>query len=101
MKVVLSIILIFFCINLKAQNNSLKVFYAEKSELIVIQSKGIITDNLIIRLYDSLGNKLQETTLYQGSTIAYLDTQTLYNGKYFVKITMPKEEIKEEIYINK
>lgn len=66
--------------------NEVKIFYAEKSELIVIQSIGLNKDNLTIQLIDQNGKFIQETTLYQGSTLAYFDTQALYNGDYTVKI---------------
>lgn len=68
------------------QSNSVKIFYAEKSELIVIQSIHLNKDNLTIQLIDQNGKFIQETTLYQGSTLAYFDTQVLYNGDYTVKI---------------
>jgi hypothetical protein len=68
------------------QTNSVKIFFAEKSELIVVQSNGLINENLTIQLIDQNGKFIQETTLYQGSTLAYFDTQTLYNGDYTVKI---------------
>jgi hypothetical protein len=66
--------------------NAVKIFYAEKSELIVIQSIGLNKENLTLQLIDQNGKFIQETILYQGSTLAYFDTQTLYNGDYTVKI---------------
>lgn len=66
--------------------NEVKIFYAENSELIVIQSIHLNKDNLIVQLFDPNGKFVQETTLYQGSTLAYFDTQTLYNGDYTIKI---------------
>jgi hypothetical protein len=68
------------------QSNSVKIFFAEKSELIVVQSNGLINENLTIQLIDEQGKFIQETILYQGSTLAYFDTQALYNGDYTVKI---------------
>lgn len=68
------------------QSNSVKIFFVEKSELIVVQSNGLINENLTIQLIDQNGKFIQETTLYQGSTLAYFDTQALYNGDYTVKI---------------
>ncbi len=66
--------------------NEVKIFYAEKSELIVIQSIGLNKENLTIQLIDQNGKFIQETILYQGSTLAYFDTQAFYNGDYTVKI---------------
>jgi hypothetical protein len=81
--------------------NAAKIFYAEKSELIVIQSIHLNKDNLIIQLIDSSGKFIQETTLYQGSTLAYFDTQTLYNGDYTVKIIGPTGTSIENVTIKK
>lgn len=81
--------------------NAVKIFYAEKSELIVIQSIHLNKDNLIIQLIDSSGKFIQETILYQGSTLAYFDTQTLYNGDYTVKIIGPTGTSIENVTIKK
>ena len=81
--------------------NAVKIFYAEKSELIVIQSIHLNKDNLTIQLIDSSGKFIQETTLYQGSTLAYFDTQTLYNGDYTVKIIGPTGTSIENVTIKK
>jgi len=81
--------------------NTVKIFYAEKSELIVIQSIHLNKENLTIHLIDSNGKLIQETTLYQGSTLAYFDTQTLYNGDYTVKIIGPTGTIVENVTVKK
>lgn len=81
--------------------NAVKIFYAEKSELIVIQSIHLNKDNLTIQLIDQNGKFIQETTLYQGSTLAYFDTQTLYNGDYTVKIIGPTGTSIENVTIKK
>lgn len=81
--------------------NAVKIFYAEKSELIVIQSIHLNKENLTIQLFDEQGKFLQETTLYQGSTLAYFDTQSLYNGDYTVKIIGPKETTIENVTVKK
>jgi hypothetical protein len=81
--------------------NAVKIFYAEKSELIVIQSIHLNKDNLTIQLIDQNGKFIHETTLYQGSTLAYFDTQTLYNGDYTLKIIGPTGTSIENVTIKK
>ncbi len=81
--------------------NAVKIFYAEKSELIVIQSIHLNKENLTIQLIDPNGKFIQETTLYQGSTLAYFDTQTLYNGDYTLKIIGPTGTSIENVTIKK
>jgi hypothetical protein len=81
--------------------NTVKIFYAEKSELIVIQSIHLNKENLTIQLIDQNGKFIQETTLYQGSTLAYFDTQALYNGDYTVKIIGPTGTSIENVTVKK
>jgi hypothetical protein len=81
--------------------NAVKIFYAEKSELIVIQSIHLNKENLTIQLIDSSGKFIQETTLYQGSTLAYFDTQAIYNGDYTVKIIGPTGTTIENVTVKK
>ena len=83
------------------QTNSVKIFFAEKSELIVVQSIGLINENLTIQLIYQNVKFIQETTLFQGSTLAYFDTQTLYNGDYTVKIIGPTETTIENVTVKK
>ena len=88
--------------NSKFENrNSLTIFYADKSELIVIQSNGLINEDIKLQLFDENGNQLNQTVLYQGSTIAYFDAQTLYNGVYTIKITRSSGVTEEKIKIEK
>jgi hypothetical protein len=50
-------------------------------------------------LYDLNGKLIAQTTLYQGSTIAYLDTQSLANGQYLVQISNSKGSIAHKVVI--
>lgn len=71
--------------------NSLKdlnitVFPNPASDLIAIQLNDLTRENINLELYDVTGKLVQKAVIYQGSTIAYFDTRTLYAGQYFVKI---------------
>ncbi len=95
--------------NLKNKINLLKkeeklpftIFFAEKSELIVIQSNGMINEDVKMQLYDESGIFVKETTLYQGSTIAYFDAQALYNAEYTIKIIRSSGSTEQKLMINK
>ena len=95
--------------NVKKQLNQSKkdeklpftIFFAEKSELIIIQSNGMINEDIKLQLYDASGSFLKETTLYQGSTIGYFDAQTLYNGEYTIKIIRSSGTSEQKLMINK
>lgn len=40
-----------------------------------------------MRLYDSAGKLVSSAVVLQGSTLAYIDTRTLYNGSYWVELS--------------
>jgi hypothetical protein len=95
--------------NLKKETNQSKkdeklpftIFFAEKSELIIIQSNGMINEDIKLQLYDASSTLLKETTLYQGSTISYFDAQTLYNGEYTIKIIRSSGTTEQKLLISK
>ena len=66
-------------------NLLMNAFYVPVSDLIAIQANHLIKTNIEIELFDMKGSVVQKTVLYQGSTIAYFDTRTLYSGQYIIK----------------
>jgi hypothetical protein len=62
------------------------VFPNPASELVAIQVRGMQHEDLPVALYDLQGRVLRTALIPQGSTIWYLDTQTLYDGEYLVRI---------------
>lgn len=63
------------------------VYPNPSSEFAVVQAGNLITDNLNVKVYDATGRIVQQSAIYQGSTLAYIDTRTLYNGVYYVEIS--------------
>jgi hypothetical protein len=57
------------------------------TNLIAIQINGLVTNDVVVELFDLTGKKVNSTTINKGQTIAYFDVQTLYDGMYFVKIS--------------
>ncbi len=68
-------------------NLNLTVFPNPASDLIAIQIKDLVKENYEVALYDISGKLVEKTILYQGSTIVYFDTKTVYSGNYFVTLT--------------
>lgn len=64
-----------------------KLFPNPSNEFAVVQAGNLITGNLSVRVFDATGRMVQETQLNQGSTLAYIDTRTLYNGMYYAEIS--------------
>ncbi|MFA6149927.1 MAG: YHYH protein [Chitinophagaceae bacterium] len=78
---------------------SINVFPNPSSDLIAIQFNDIIRENINIELFDINGRLVQQTQLNQGSTIAYFDTRTLYNGNYIIRFRKGDESISRQVSI--
>jgi hypothetical protein len=77
------------------------IFPDPASDLVAIQWNSLNKEDVNIELYDITGRFIQKTILYQGSTIAYFDTRTLYNGDYIIKIFNGNNIISKKITIIK
>jgi YHYH protein/Secretion system C-terminal sorting domain len=77
------------------------VFPNPASDLIAIQTNDLVKENININLYDWQGRLVSTETIYQGSTIAYIDTKTLYSGMYLLKATIGNAIVTKEISIAK
>lgn len=67
-------------------NMDFDVYPNPASEFIAVQIGDLVTETVIVKLYDVAGREVQTTFIYPGSTIAHFDTQTLYDGTYIVQI---------------
>jgi hypothetical protein len=89
-------------VNSNSINESMvNIFPNPASDLIAIQIKDLVKENYDVVLYDVTGKVVEQKTLYQGSTIVYFDTKTLYSGVYFVKIIVGDNVINKKIIIEK
>jgi hypothetical protein len=77
----------------------LTIYPNPASDLIAIQAKGLLENNVTVELYDLTGKLIQTTQILQGSTIWYLDTRTLYNGEYFITISDGQQRITKPVVI--
>jgi hypothetical protein len=77
------------------------VFPNPASDLIAIQTNDLVKENIDLNLYDWQGRLVSTETIYQGSTIAYIDTKTLYSGMYLLKATIGNAIVTKEISIAK
>jgi hypothetical protein len=62
------------------------IYPSPSSEFIAVQASGLVKKQIRIELFDCNGTLKRETIIPAGSTISYIDTQTLYSGTYFIKI---------------
>lgn len=70
------------------------------SELVAIQLPMVQQGNYHIEVINMKGQMLQETDLWQGSTIAYIDTRLLYNGNYILRITLDGVIINKKLMVS-
>lgn len=66
---------------------SFNVFPNPASDFIAVQIGGIVTDEVAIKLFDLNGKLISSSAIYAGSTVAYIDTRTLYDGTYIVQLS--------------
>jgi len=67
---------------------SVRIFPNPSSNLLIIQVTVPIPSSALVELVDLTGRLVRTTTIYQGSTMAFLDLQTVYAGSYVVRVTM-------------
>ncbi len=86
-----------------AKNNleqiGLSLFPNPSSDLIVVQSYSPTLSDLKVELFDINGKLILGDTLKQGSTMCYLNSETVYSGVYFVKISDERNAITKKIII--
>ncbi len=80
---------------------NISIFPNPASDLIAIQINGLVEDDLNVKLLDLSGRLVQSTKINKGSTIAYFDVQTLYDGTYLVVISNNNQKIARKVIINK
>jgi YHYH protein/Secretion system C-terminal sorting domain len=88
-------------INTAVGVKTVSIYPNPASDLIAIQLNDLTSENIAVELYDITGKLVEKTTLLQGSTIAYFDTRTLYNGDYIVKIITSSGVMSRKVVILK
>ncbi len=63
-----------------------QVLYSNAGDFIAVQYFGLLDAPLRIELYDMQGKQVRTSVIHPGSTIGYMETSTLYDGQYIVKV---------------
>jgi len=58
-------------------------------------------NNLKVELIDELGKVVKTSEILQGSTLSIIETDTVYNGLYFLRISSDKESKTFKVIIDK
>jgi hypothetical protein len=69
------------------KENDWSVYPNPSNDIIMVQVNDLTNQSYTVELYDALGKLIQSKQIIQGSTIAYLQVDTLYKGLYQVKIS--------------
>ena len=54
-----------------------------------------------VYLINELGQTVKSSKIFQGSTLSVIETETIYNGIYFVKVSDGKNDKTVKVIINK
>ncbi len=82
-------------------NLQITVFPNPSADLIAIQLGDLVKEDYSIELLDLAGRVVQKKQINAGSTIAYFDTQTVYAGTYFVRISNGQAQTTRKVVIQK
>ncbi|CAN5533691.1 hypothetical protein BH11BAC2_BH11BAC2_16520 [soil metagenome] len=82
-------------------SKNLVVYPNPASDLIAVQLNNLGNSDVHIELLDMSGKIIQQAIIYQGSTISYFDTRTLYSGEYLVRIQCGKDIVTKKVSILK
>ncbi len=64
-----------------------KIYPNPTSDVISIQALSLLANDLKIEMIDELGKIVLTKTFFQGSSTCYIETDTIYNGIYFIKVS--------------
>ncbi len=84
------------------ENNDFKVTIAPNpaQEFIAIQTQ-MAENDMNVELINELGQMVKSSKILQGSTLSIIDTDTVYNGIYFVKISNGENSKSYKVIVNK
>lgn len=77
------------------------VFPNPANDIIAVQVGNLNKEDVQVQLYDINGKLIKESMIYQGTTIAYFDVQTLYDGIYIVKVIKGSSVVNRKVVIKK
>ncbi len=85
---------------LTLENFSINVFPNPAQNFIAVQTD-INQQEIKVQLHNELGQLIKESTISQGSTLSIIETDTLYNGIYFLQISNGNSHVTKKILIQR
>ena len=77
------------------------IFPNPAQDFVAVQASGLVDNNIELELVTLKGEVVRSSTLKQGSTIWYIDTKTIYNGQYLLRITQGQDVSIKKVIIQK
>ncbi|MCC7296701.1 MAG: YHYH protein [Bacteroidia bacterium] len=81
------------------ENMGFNIFPNPAADLVAVQALGLVNSDLKIELIDMSGKMIAQTQIMSGSTLAYFNVETIYNGTYMIRIGTEKQSIVKQIVI--
>ncbi|WP_432671311.1 YHYH protein [Flavobacterium sp. SM2513] len=82
------------------KNKKVIIYPNPAQEFFAIQTELTETD-LKVEIINELGQIVKTSTIIQGSTLSIIETDTLYNGMYIVKLSNGKSVLSHKIIVSK
>ncbi len=83
----------------KSLEINLNIFPNPSNDFIAVQIGNLNKGTVEISIYDNTGRFIQKSYIYQGSTVAYLDTKAMFPGEYIIKIISDQKEVTRKIIL--
>ena len=81
------------------KENDFTVYPNPASDLLMIQIKTKVEENMLVKLHDIKGKMVAEKQFLQGSTIVFFETEVLYDGIYILEINNGKSTVRKQVAI--
>ena len=78
---------------------NINIFPNPASDLIAVQINGLLKDDLSVRLFDMTGRKIESKIISKGQTIAFFETESLYDGTYLIVIENGNNRMTKKVVV--
>ncbi|MCW3121030.1 MAG: hypothetical protein JWQ38_522 [Flavipsychrobacter sp.] len=82
--------------------NDVAIFPNPASDILAVQVGHLVTEDVVLNMVNIKGQVVQTVHINKGSTIAYFDLQTVYNGMYSISFTSGGQlMLAKQVIVNK
>ncbi|MDP5171647.1 MAG: YHYH protein [Bacteroidia bacterium] len=80
---------------------NISIYPNPSSDILAVQLGGLNQSDLNVELVDLTGKLISSTVIKKGSTIAYFDVQTVYEGTYLISVSDARNRSTKKVVITK